>query len=136
MVSDREPECMYLTQVTYAGGVREHVADTECDGFDEAHELAKQLKCWLTDGTARGLPGGALDLRGELERAGLDPADAEVAVVRLDPRGPGRWDCDGEVLCVVDVWAAHADPDDDAGGSDVDTVTLPVVPVITQAKGQ
>lgn len=129
-VSPEPTGCLYLTQVRYAGGVREHVADTERDSFEAAYALAERVKRWLCDGAAWGVPDAALDLHGELEAAGIDPASAEVEVVELDPTGPGRWDCAGRVVRVVDRYDAHGDDDPGGDGSDVDTVLLPAVGLV------
>jgi hypothetical protein len=50
-------------------------------------------------------------------------------LVRLDPTGPGRWDCRGEELCVVDLWAAR-DPDDDDADDDDTPLVLPELPAV------
>ncbi len=128
MQSDSPGRRLYLVQVVYGDGIREHVADTDCDTFTAALAVAHKVRRWLSEGWAVDLPDAALDLRAELEDAGHDPRTVQVQVVRLEPAkrtpdGVLRWNLNGRVLVTVaDAPRYECDEDCD------DTPLMPALP--------
>lgn len=128
MLSDSLKGCLYLAQVRCGPRWVEQVRSSESHDFFGAKDYAVRLARWLARGWACELDLDALDLRADIEAAGLDPARAVVELVRLRATGPDTYDLRGEVLCVV-----HdlTDPDDDDDSDD--TVIIVDVPQATAA---
>lgn len=108
MYSSKASASLYVVQVRFRDSYREQVGSCEFGDFISAKGCAVRLDRWLKQGHAYDLSEEAIDLPGDLDAMGIDPAACVVEVVLLPSTGPGRYDTLGTVLCV-----ASCVPDDE-----------------------